>query len=430
MKLFQNKLTTDIAWSMGSLVILSASGILINLVIAGLRDAAALGAFNQSYAVYIVASQIAVFGLHYSVLRHAALYDRDPQERGRMLVNAGIFSLILGGGAAALTFFWAPVIGRLLQSSAVENSVRYAALGLILFPLNKVILGYLNGLRCMKAFFILQSGRYILVMAWVSLVATSAHPFELSTLGFLVAEAATSIGACLYMQRRGLLPRLIFDQSWTRRNLIFGGKSLLSGIFAELNSRVDVLLVGFFLTDRDVGIYSFAAMLVDGLYHVMAFVRINYNPILVASLRDRDWVSVRRLMRQTKRFVFPGAAAASALVIAAFWILTGLFIPEKGLAQGLLPLGILLTGLTLIAVFIPFDNLMLVSGHPGLQTLQHLTLVFSNIVLNVTLIPLLGILGAAIATSLGFMCGFAALFLLARRRLGWNLLTNRVRYSP
>ena len=92
----------------------------------------------------------------------------------------------------------------------------------------------------------------------------------------------------------------------------------------------------------------------------------------------------------------------------------------------MLPLSILLAGLTLIAAFVPFDNLMLVSGHPGLQTLQHMALVLSNIMLNLVMIPLLGIMGAAIATSLGYIIGIAALYFLSYRLLGWNLLTNIV----
>ena len=63
MDILKNKLAGDIAWTMGSLAVLATSGIMINLIIAGFRDAAALGAFNQAYAVYIVSSQIAVFGL-------------------------------------------------------------------------------------------------------------------------------------------------------------------------------------------------------------------------------------------------------------------------------------------------------------------------------------------------------------------------------
>ncbi|MBK7552528.1 MAG: oligosaccharide flippase family protein [Syntrophaceae bacterium] len=285
---------------MGGLVVLAASGILINLVIAAFRDASALGAFNQAYAIYIVASQIAVFGLHYSVLRHAALYDRDTEERGRLLVNASTWSLTLGIVAAAVVFAASPLFGLILDSDSVAAATANAAPGLMLFPLNKVLLGYLNGLRHMKAFSLLQSMRYILVMLWVTAVSVSPWAFELCTLGFLIAEAATALGVSLYLKSHGMFPALRFDAGWTRRHFVFGGKSLLAGIFVELNSRMDVLLVGLFLPDREVGIYSFAAMLVDGLYHVLAFVRINYNPVLVGTLRDREWEGARKLLRQTR----------------------------------------------------------------------------------------------------------------------------------
>jgi hypothetical protein len=47
-------------------------------------------------------------------------------------------------------------------------------------------------------------------------------------------------------------------------------------------------MIGIFLPDREVGIYSFAAMMVDGMYHVLAMVRLNFNPVLVAAVRDSD----------------------------------------------------------------------------------------------------------------------------------------------
>jgi O-antigen/teichoic acid export membrane protein len=426
MKVLQHKLTTDIAWSMGSLVVLAASGILINIIIAAFRDAASLGAFNQAYAIYIVASQIAVFGLHYSVLRHAALYDRDPELRGRLLVNAAAWSLALGAFAAATVFAASPLFGLIVESGPAGTATANAALGLTLFPLNKVLLSYLNGLRYMKAFSLLQSMRYTLVMLWVTTVSASSWTFEICTLGFFIAELATAFCTCLYLKKNGMFPALRFDVGWTRNHFVFGGKSLMAGIFVELNSRMDVLLIGLFLPDREVGIYSFAAMLVDGLYHVLAFVRINYNPVLVGTLRDREWEGARKLLRQTQTYVLPATVVVALCVTLAFWVLTTFFVPGKDLHQGLIPLCILLTGLTAISVFVPFDNLMLVSGHPGLQTLQHLSLVLSNIVLNVALIPPLGILGAAVGTALSYICGIVALYFLTRRMLGWNLLTNFV----
>ena len=304
MKFLQHKLATDIAWSMGSLIMLAASGILINLIIAAFRDAAALGAFNQAYAVYIVASQFAVFGLHYSVLRHAALYDADAVERGRLLANAGAFSLLLGACAAVLVYWIAPLLGRLLESSSVETAIRYAAPGLLLFPLNKVLLGYLNGMRCMKAFCAavraLPSGHAVGHCA-VCVCASfrTCHPRVLRR------GLATSAGVSLYLVSRKMLPPMRFDPAWSKRHFVSAGRVCWPDICGA-EFVVDVLLVGFFLSDREVGIYSFAAMLLDGLYHVLAFVRINYNPVLVGILRDRDWDGARKLLQQTKKYLYPG----------------------------------------------------------------------------------------------------------------------------
>jgi len=201
---------------------------------------------------------------------------------------------------------------------------------------------------------------------------------------------------------------------------------MLAGIFVEMNSRVDVLLVGFFLPDREVGIYSFAAMLVDGLYHVLAFIRLNYNPLLVGYIRDGDWAGAQRLLVQTKRYLLPVTVLLSVCVLAVFVVLTTVIVPEKGLNQGLIPLSILITGMTLISVFVPFDNLMLVSGHPGYQTMQNMIIVLTTILMNTALIPLLGITGAAIAMALGYMSGVTVLVYLVSRFLGWNLVTNLV----
>jgi len=223
----------------------------------------------------------------------------------------------------------------------------------------------------------------------VTLLSASPYSIKFITFGFFVAELVTTTGVYFYLHFRDMFPTMRFDPAWTRRNFAFGGKSMLAGIFVEMNSRVDVLLVGFFLPDREVGIYSFAAMLVDGLYHVLAFIRLNYNPLLVVYIRDSYWAGAKRLLVQTKRYVLPVAVLLSLSVLAVFVILTTVIVPEKGLDQGLLALSILIAGMTLVSVFIPFDNLMLVSGHPGYQTMQNMIIVLTTIVMNTALIPLL-----------------------------------------
>ncbi len=420
-----HKLTRDIGWTLGSFVVLAVSGMVINLVVAGARDAAALGVFNQAYAVYIIASQLATLGLHYSVLRHAALHEADEAVRGRMFFTAAVCALGLGALAAVVVGFGAGLVGTIFESAATGRAVAWAATGLLLFSLNKVLLAYLNGLRRMRAFAILQGLRYLVVMAVVCAVAASPLPIETATVAFLVAETATVAGALAYLARNHLARHLHFDRGWLQTHIRFGSKGLAAGMFAEFNSRIDVLLIGVFLPDREVGIYSFAAMMVDGVYHVLAMIRINFNPVLVGALRDGDHAQATGLRRQSARFVLPATLAMGLMAVLALWVLANWVVPHKDLHEGMPSLLILMSGLVLVSAFVPFDNLLMVSGHPGYQTLQQVITVTANAAVAVLLLPVLGIAGAACGTALSYLAGAAALLVFSRRIVGWNLLANR-----
>lgn len=421
------KISQDIAYSLGSFAVLAISGIVINITVTMLRDAAALGVFNLAYAVYIVASQIAVWGFHYSVLRHSAFYERDQVERGHMLLTAAMCTVAMGVVAAALVALAEPLFALAFSSETTGAAIRNAALGIALFPLNKVLLAYLNGLRRMRAFSVLQAVRYIAVMALVSAVAASPLPIETATFCFFWAEALTIVAACFYIARRKLAGELRFTNTWFRRHYAFGTKSLPAGLFAEVHSRVDVLMVGFFLSDRVTGIYSFAAMLVDGVYHVLAMIRINFSPILVGALRDRDWPSALSLRRGAFQIVLPATIVLSAALISVFYVFAAWAIPpSKGLLDGLPSLVILLSGVVLISFLVPFDQLLMMSGHPGYQTAQQLAMVGTNVVMAALLIPLYGIEGAATGTAIGYVAGIAFMVFFANRLLGWNLVKNTV----
>ena len=178
---------------MGSFGVLTLSGIAINLIVVTLRDATALGVFNLAYAVYIVASQLAVCGIHYSVLRASAHLSEDKPERRRMLATATAFALVAGLIVAGAVYLGRPLFLRVFGSESGAMAISYAGLGLALFPLNKVLIAHINGLRHMRAFSLLQAARYVLVMLWVAWISGSDLPFEWSGLAFLVAEGVTTI---------------------------------------------------------------------------------------------------------------------------------------------------------------------------------------------------------------------------------------------
>lgn len=424
-QVLSHKLNRDIAWTFGSFAVLAASGILMNLLIAAFRDAESLGVFNIAYAVYLIGSQFAVMGVHYSVLRYSAYHAEDAATRGTMLGSAILLSVLMGLTAGAVLFMAQPVFQMIFGSEAIATSIRYAALGLLLFPLNKVLISTINGLRHMRAFAVLQSLRYLTVLAAVAVVCLSDVPFHLAPLSFFVAEVITSVASLAYLARAGALSHLGLQKYWLKHHLSFGSKAAIGGIFLDMNTRLDVLILGSMLSAREVGIYSFAAMLVDGVQHILAIIRVNFNPVLVAAVRDHDWPQATMLLRQSKKFVTLGVAVLSACILFGFWVIVSYIVPEKGFAEATASLLVLLGGFTLIAGFAPFDNLLMATGHPFSQTIQTTSITLVNILCCLTLVPTLGILGAALGTALGYVAGLVVLLILSYRLLGWNMLTNQ-----
>lgn len=423
-KFLAQKLGRDIVWTVGSFGVLAISGIIINLVITGSRDAAALGIFNLTYAVYVIASQIATMGIHYSVLRQTALLETDPVARGKMLASAALTALSLGAVVALAIEVSSPLLLNFFDSADSVIALRFAAWGLVLFPVTKVLIAFVNGARHMRAFSIFQATRYIVVMIWVTFISLSDRRFEEATLCFLVAESITILGASTYLVFKRELRKLSFDFSWAREHLTFGSKSLFAGMFVEMNARIDVLLLGIFLSDKHVGVYSFAAMLADGVYHLLAMIRVNFNPLLVVASRDQNWEEPKRLLNLTKKYLPIGTGAFSAMLVGALYVIAEFYLPTKGISGGLLSLFILLTGITLISPFIPFDNLLLASGFPSMQTLQQLVVLAVNAGLNLVLVPTIGIEGAAIGTAAGYIVGVIVLFRFAKLKISWDMFSN------
>ena len=58
------------------------------------------------------------------------------------------------------------------------------------------------------------------------------------------------------------------SKSWLIEHLNFGVKGFLSGALAEVNTRVDVILLGLYTNFTIVGIYTFAATFAEGFSQI------------------------------------------------------------------------------------------------------------------------------------------------------------------
>jgi O-antigen/teichoic acid export membrane protein len=202
---------------------------------------------------------------------------------------------------------------------------------------------------------------------------------------------------------------------WITTHRAFGLRSVLGGVAVELNSRVDVLILGLFATDAEVGVYSFAAFFVEGLLQLTVISRRLLDPILTRMAEDPHRLS--SLLRRGRNLSALAATLLGGVAVAAYpWYAT--FVGTRQLAtDSWAVFAVLMLGASIFATYAAFAGIFAQTGRPALQSRLSLAVLVLNMVLNFALVPLWGLLGAAVATALAFIAGACYFRALVRRHL-------------
>jgi len=414
------RFSRDVAWNVGSLAVAGGCGILLNYLIGVRFGAAALGIFNQVFAFYILFSQLAALGFHYSVLKYVAASD-DPVERTAIVSSALLATGAVGAVASLVFLASAAPVAAILDSREIATGIAYAAPGILFFALSKVSLAALNGLRRMRAYAIFFAGRLVLMIAGFAVCVAVDADREALPVILAAAEAATFLLTLPAI--RGELGRVARADlgRWIREHRRFGVRGFMSGILSELNTRVDVLILGGFAGDAVVGAYSFAAILAEGLYQLLVVLRTNFAPILIRLWAEQRHDELTAIVRRARDRTYLGAIAVGAVAVTGYVVVVPWTTSDPALVASWRYFAVLIAGMVASAGYLPFQPVLLYAGRPGAYTALMLAIVAINAMLNLALIAALGPIGSAIATALAFVAGVALLRVLAARLLGLRL---------
>ncbi|MBA3949756.1 MAG: polysaccharide biosynthesis C-terminal domain-containing protein [Acidobacteria bacterium] len=412
----------DTAWNFAALAVTAAVGGLITMLIAVRMGPHAVGVFAQLYAAHVVGAQAAVFGVHDSTQKHIAGSMGSMGSTGSIVTTALGLVLVIGSALAALLIWAAPAIGDAVASADVGTGLLLVAPGIVAFALNKVLFGALNGRGELRLYAWMQFLRAAFVLAATVGILAAALPAY--AVGGIFTAAELALLPCLLLAVR---PRQTgAAQEWRRRHLAFGGRGLVNGVLLETHLRVDVIALGYFVSDRAVGIYAFAMLFAEAVYQVPVVIRTVAYPALVRLSAAGDRASVTALVRRISMRGGVACLAAAVAAAIAYPMLAGRFDPAY--LEGVRPLHILLAGMVVYAFFVPFDQLLLQSGFPGRQSVMMASYVTINVVLNIALIPPYGLAGAATATAISLILAGALLLAASWVWLGYRgsvLLSTR-----
>lgn len=399
----KGKFSNDVAWNAAAFAGSAALGILVNLLIIRFYDASALGVFNLAYAAYIILSQLAVGGVHLAIqafVPREVLAQRNPTP---YVLAALLLASLTAGVVMALAWWGRALPGEWFHSPGVGVAFSLVIPGLLFFSWNKVLLSFHNGARRMRLFAVFQFLRFLFLFVGILILCLKGTSPERLAITLFWTEAALSLLlipiSLRYFSRH---TRYEFVNA-LGENFRFGNRALIGNLLLDLNTRVDVIMLGFYTSDAMVGLYSFAATVAEGVLQLPVIFRNTINPVLSRTWHRGGTDLLNAVVRRNRRVFFRILAPIVLVTIPLFPV--GLWV--LGMKEQPMMVwsvyAILALGIALTAGYQPFLMLFGQLGHAGRQTGLIAGVVLGNVLLNFILIPPLGIHGAALATALSFV---------------------------
>jgi O-antigen/teichoic acid export membrane protein len=416
------RLRRDITWNLMPVVLLAGVGLSLNFLIGAWWDEAALGVFNLVTIALFDFAVVGACGIQYSVLRAVAEAPDDRDRVAAVVVGALVPNVALAAVMTGLYVALHRPIGALLDSDAVATGMLWSAPALFCFAINKVLFGIVNGLRRMRAFASYTSLRYLLLGAGVVLARVLDLEAEQLPVIWTFTESVVLVALVIELIANVRLARgLTGWLPWARRHLGFGLRGVTATLAFEINSKLDVWMLGAALSDAQVGIYALAAALSEGAIQLSVVIQNNVNPIVARHLAANQPGEIEALARRLRRWFVPTMAVLCALGAVLYPLVIPWLIGKPAFAAGAAPFAIMMVGIVLASPYLPFLQTLLMGGRPGWHTVYVLGVVAVNLAANLVLIPLLGLVGAATSLAASMVASAVLLRVLARVRLGVRL---------
>ncbi len=237
------------------------------------------------------------------------------------------------------------------------------------------------------------------------------------SLGGLAAGFIAGIIAGLLINMRVLsMKPVMFGRRHIRGLLAFSGWAFITGLTGALMGYADTILVGFFLSNSEIGMYRTAFQLATIALFVMFALRTALYPKIASWMKAGETKSVEtalaRAITYSLALAVPAACGAWVLGSSLLYYLYGASFVVAGPALSLLFM------VEIVTVFLALETMCLGAlDMPKSVFIATAIGATSTILLDVLLIPWYGITGAALALLLGTGIFALAAHIVLKKRI-------------
>ena len=375
-------------------------GFFTNFVLTRGLGASLYGIFSYINILFALVMVFTRLGGDKSVLRYLPEYEDNNDTQNSILLLTYATSLVASVIVAGLIFLSAPIISAYTLDEPIFTEVlRVAALVIPFRTLSRLTFATFKSVNRMKFNVITSSGvRPVIRLIFVGIPVVLGYSLYGAVVGLIAAGIVTflvSIGVLL--KYTGLGGLSLPDKEQTKEYYDFSIPLTFNQLGNFLYNRVDILIVGFLLTDAAVGIYNISVMLAGLIGLSSTAFNQMFPPIASKLYHDDDADELESVYGTITRWTFT-LSLFPALVIFAFpQEILSIFGPDFVRGRDVLVL-FAVAQLTNCAVG-PSGFLLMMTDHQYLTLFNQLSSGVLNAALNVVLILEFGFIGAAVATA-------------------------------
>jgi stage V sporulation protein B len=398
-----SKNTKDIQWSFLSLTTSSFAHLLLRLVLSKELGPSGLGLYTLVFTIYMFGMQFAAFGIGSALTRYIAKYHDKPLKIKEFVTSGILGSLISGSVMGILLYLFSSIISnQLFHNPQMASLLRLTAFCFPFIAMQKAVIGTLNGLKEMKWYAIVNISQNVLVMV-VSFVLVILLKLEImgAVLGFVIPTIFIGFFSLTFTRNLFVRPTK-FINTVLKEISVFGFYVVLANSIGMINTQIDSLMIGYFMDETSVGYYAVATIFIQGVLLLPQAVQSVTTPSIAAYYGKGDFYNIQQIIKKTMFKIFAIVIFISFILAIFGKFLISLLFTEEFL-PAYAPMLILLIGYSIYAAYSSVGGCLSSIGKVKIVFRIDAICACLNTLLNFTLIPRFGLIGAASATSISLI---------------------------
>jgi O-antigen/teichoic acid export membrane protein len=344
----------------------------------------------------------------------AAPYFLAGPERDDRSLPLTLLAIAVGGGAAG-TALWiasAQLFGSLLFPDLSLTLVMVAGLGVFTRLVTIMAKSCSQGSGDLYgANRVIFTEEFMFLPAYALLWSAGARGYAPVVVGLLLADAATASLGWARLVRKGFFRAAARPSlALARRVASYGLRAQVGGLIAQLNLRLDFVLLSLLAGPAVLGVYAIASKFAE----LIRLVTMAVTYVLYPRFAREGWTRAAEAGRR----LIGRAGLATAGAVVPLWIAAGFAVPVlygSAFEPAVTPARIILLGLALEGVAAVITAFLLGVGRPGLNSSAMAVGLVATLALDLLLIPRYEAVGAAIASAVAYLTTTLVLVWFFRR---------------